>query len=199
MLILRSHIHLALADIEHEIEPTGESVAPVRHPHQQFTPEQIVTAIRWLVGEIELRGEEAATRGLNLNVVVSGAARVDLRHYGAKAECTVETGNNVATISKAGAVVLALVISVPEIDHRAAQRPAAARQNKAGEFDCPAAGAGLAQVITLRRTRLKERPLALTYGGFIAVVTGRRRSKFLRQRGIRTGKPPSGDKRARAQ
>ena len=121
-----------LANVKHEIEPAGETVARVRHPHKQFTPEQIIATVRWLVGEIELRGEEAAARRLNLDVVVSRAARVELRHNGAKAECTVGTGNDVTTISKADAVVLALVIGVPEIDHRAAQRAAAARQNKAG-------------------------------------------------------------------
>jgi hypothetical protein len=47
----------ALADIENKIEPAGETVAGVRHAHQQFAPEQTVALVRRLVGEIELRGE----------------------------------------------------------------------------------------------------------------------------------------------
>jgi hypothetical protein len=51
-----------------------------------------------------------------------------------------------ATISKTGVVVFALVVGVPEIDQRAAQRTAAPRQNKAGQFEWTAADARLAQL-----------------------------------------------------
>ena len=46
-----------LTNIEHEIEPTGETVAGVSYPHQQFTLKQAIAQVRRFVGEIQLRGE----------------------------------------------------------------------------------------------------------------------------------------------
>ena len=43
-----------LTDIEHEIELSGETVADVRYPHQQFGLKQAITQVRWFVGEIQL-------------------------------------------------------------------------------------------------------------------------------------------------
>jgi hypothetical protein len=73
-----------LTDIEHEIELASETVADVRYPHQQFALKQAITQVRWLVGEIELRGEQAAARRLNLDVIVPCAAGIELRHDGSE-------------------------------------------------------------------------------------------------------------------
>ena len=43
-------------------------------------------------------------------------------------------------ISKTGAVVFALVIGMPKIDHRSAKRTAAPRQHEAGKFEAKDAG-----------------------------------------------------------
>lgn len=101
-----------------------------------------------------------------------------------------------ATISETGVVVSALVISMPEIDYSAAKRASASRQHKAGKLERTASGTGLAEVAALRRSWLEKRPLGLTDGRFIAIATGRRRRKLLRQHGVRTGKFPSGGKDA---
>jgi hypothetical protein len=185
-----------LTDIEHEIELASETVADVRYPHQQFVLKQAITQVRWLVGEIELRGEQAAARRLNLDVIVPCAAGIELRHDGAKAKSAVEPGGDMATISETDIVVFALVISMPEIDHRAAKRATASRQHKARKFERTAPSAGLAEVTALRRSWLEKRPLSLTDGRFIAIATGRCRRKFLRQDSVRTGKLQSGGKDA---
>src|SRR6266480_2213160 len=137
-----------------------------------------------------------AARCLDLEVIVPRAAGVERRHDGAKAERAVGPSDDMATISETDVVVLALVIGMPEIDHRSAKRAAASRQHKARKFERTAPSAGHAEVTTFRRPWLEKRPLSLTDRRFIAVATGRRRRKFLRQDHVRTGKFPSGAKDA---
>ena len=185
-----------LTDIEHEIEPASETVAGVRYPHQQFALKQAITQVRRLVGEIELRGEQAAARRLNLDVIVPCAAGIELWHDGAKAKSAVEPGGDMASITETDIVVFALVISMPEVDHRAAKRATASRQNKARKFERTTPSAGLAEVTALRRSWHKKRSLSLTDGRFIAIMTGRSRREFLRQDSVRTRKFPSGGKDA---
>jgi hypothetical protein len=119
-----------LTDIKHEIELASETGAGVRYPYQQFALKQAITQVLWFVGEIELRGEQAAARRLHLDVIVPCAAGIDLRHDGAEAKSAVEPGGDMATISKTDIVVFALVISMPEIDKSAAKRSTASRQPK---------------------------------------------------------------------
>ena len=143
-----------------------------------------------------MRGEQTAARRLNLDVIVPCAAGIERRHDGAEAKRAVEPGGDVATISEADVVVLALVVSMPDIDYHAAKRAAACRQHEARKFERTAPSAGLAQVTALRRSWLKKRPLGLTDGRFFAIATGRRRRKFLRQDTVHGGKFPSGGKHA---
>src|SRR5262245_47155214 len=63
-----------------------------------------------------------------------------------------------ATISETGVIVFALLISMPEIDHRSAKWAAAFRQHKARKFEPTASSARLAQVTALRRSWLEKRP-----------------------------------------
>src|SRR5262245_65747347 len=98
-----------------------------------------------------------------------------------------------ATISETGVVVFALLISMPEIDHRSMKRPAAFRQHKARKFEPTASSARLAQVTALWRSWLEKRPFSLAQRWFIAIATGRRGRKLLRQDRVRTGQfPPRG-------
>src|SRR5215203_4317361 len=106
--------------------------------------------------------------------------RINCRHDRMKVKSAVCTGDDVATIPKSSVVVFAPIVGVPEINHCAGERAAASCQNEPRQFDPTPAGAKLAQVTALGGTRLEEWPLALTYGGFIAVVTCGRRSKLLR-------------------
>ena len=86
-----------LTDIEHEIELASETVADITPlPHQQFGLKQAITQVRWLVGEIELGGEQAAARRLHLHVIVPCAAANELWHDGAKAKSAVEPGGDMA-------------------------------------------------------------------------------------------------------
>ena len=100
-----------------------------------------------------------------------------------------------AAISEAGVVVFALVVRMPEVDHSAAKWATGSRQHKAGKLE-RTASAGRAQVAAFRRFWLEKWPFRLMDGRFIAVVTGGRWRKFLRQHSARTGKLPSGGKDA---
>ncbi len=146
----RHEATLALTNIEHEIEAAGETLAGVCDPHQQCLLKETITPVRRLVGEIELRGEQAASRCLNLDVIMLGAAGIDRRHDRAEAKSAVGPGGDMAAISETGSVIFALVIGMPEVDHSAAKRAAASRQHKTGKFEGTAAGAGLAKVAALR-------------------------------------------------
>jgi hypothetical protein len=139
-----------LTDIEHEIELSSETVADVRYPLQQFALKQAITQVRWFVGEIQLRGEQTAARRLNLDVIAPCAAGIELRRDGVEAKCAVEPGGDMATIAETDIVVFALVISMPEVDHRAAKRATASREHKARKFEQTAPGAGHAEVTALR-------------------------------------------------
>src|SRR6516225_7342997 len=122
------------------------------------------------------------------------APGVERRHDGAKAEHAVGPGDDMATISETDIVVLAPLISMPEINHRFAKRPAASRQHKTRKFEATAYSTRLAQVTALRRFRLEERFLGLANGRFIAIATGRRGRKVLRQGCVRAGQFPPGGK-----
>src|SRR5215469_2924409 len=121
------------------------------------------------------------------------AAEVERWHDGAKAERTVGSGDDMATISETDVVVFALVIGMPKVDHRCAKRAAASCQHKARKFKGTASSARLAQVTALRRSWLEKRPLGLADCRLMAIVTGRRGRKLLRQDNVRTGQfRPSG-------
>src|SRR3974390_1604017 len=107
------------------------------------------------------------------------------RHDGAKAEPAIGPGDDMTTISETDIVVLASLISMPEINHRFAKRPAASRQHKTRKFEATACSTRLAQGTALRRFWLEERSLGLANGRFIAIVTGRRERKLLRQHCVR--------------
>src|SRR3974390_3765244 len=102
------------------------------------------------------------------------AAGVERRHDGAKAERAVGPGDDMTTISETDIVVLASLISMPEINHCFAKRPAASRQHKTRKFEATSCSTRLAQITALRRFWLEQRSLGLANGRFIAIATGRR-------------------------
>src|SRR5262245_32140837 len=118
------------------------------------------------------------------------AASVDRRHNGAKPERAVGPGDDMAPISEAVVVVFALLVCMPEIDHRPLKWAATSGQHEAGKFERTVAGARLAQVTTLRRLWLEKRSLCLAHGRFIAIATGRRDRELLRKHGVRAGQFP---------
>src|SRR5215471_10063739 len=66
-----------LPHVEHEIEPRGKAVAGIGHAHHQLAAKEAVAAVRRLVREIELRGEQRPLRRLHLEMVVAGSAGID--------------------------------------------------------------------------------------------------------------------------
>jgi hypothetical protein len=111
-----------------------------------------------------------------------------------KAERAVGSSYDVATISETGVVVFALLISMPEINHRSTNCAAASRQHEPRKFEVIAFSARLAQITPLRRSWLEKWPLGLADGRFIAIVTRRRRPKLLRQASVCAGQFPSRSK-----
>jgi hypothetical protein len=105
----------------------------------------------------------------------------------------------VATISETDVVVFALLIRMPEIDHRSAKRAAASRQHNARKFELTASDARLAKVAAFRRSWLEKRSLGLADGRSITIVTGRGGRKLLRQGSVRKGQLPRRGKHAAVQ
>src|SRR3974377_739667 len=97
-------------------------------------------------------------------------------------------------ISETDIVVLASLISMPEINHRFTKRPAASRQHKTRKFEAMSCSTRLAQVTALWRFWLEERSLGLANGRFIAIATGRRGRKLLRPDCVRALQFPPGGK-----
>src|SRR5215467_9526429 len=170
-----------LAHVEHEIEPRGEAVPGLGHSHQELAAKEAIAPVHRLVRKIELGREQALLRRLHLDVVVAGAAGVERRQDGAEAVAALHIGEHVSAIAKAGIVVFAALVGVPQVDERLRHRPAGAAEDLAIELDQPRLAGGVDEIGTLRRTRLEKRALGLADGRRIAVVALRRRLKRLRQ------------------
>src|SRR5262249_35331191 len=95
-----------------------------------------------------------------------------------------------STVSEADIVVFAVLVSMPEIDHRSAKWAATSRQYNARKFELTASSARLAQIAALRGSWLEKRSLGLADGRFITIVTGRGGCTLLRQGSVRTGRMP---------
>src|SRR5262245_22704991 len=171
-----------LAHVEHKIEPRDEPIAGLGHSHHQFAAEQSVAAVHRLVWKIELGGEHALLRRLQLDVIVAGAAGIERRQDGAQAVAALGIGEQMPAIAKAGVVVLAALVGMPEVEERLRDRPAGARQNLPAELNPARRAAMLDELGAQRRTGLEIRPLGLPHGRLIAVVALRRRCKRLRER-----------------
>src|SRR5262245_6028922 len=87
-----------------------------------------------------------------------------------------------STIAKSAGVVVAALVSVPQIDECPPNRPARAGENLSAEFDQPRLAVRLDEIGALGRTGFEKRPLALPHGRCVAVMALRRRCKRLRER-----------------
>src|SRR6516164_3260157 len=124
-----------LAHVEHEIEPRGEDALGLGHAHHQLAAEQSIAAVHRLIRKIELSGEHALLRRLHLDMVVAGAAGVERRQDGAQAVAALGIGEQMPAIAKAGVVVLAAIVGMPEVEERLRDGAAGARQNLPAELD----------------------------------------------------------------
>src|SRR5262249_61163237 len=111
------------------------------------------------VRKIELSGEHALLRRLHLDVVVAGAAGKERGQDGAQAVAAVGIGEQMPAIGKAGVVVLAALVGMPEVEERLRDRPAGAGQNLPAELDSPRRAVRLDEIGAQRRTGLEIRPL----------------------------------------
>src|SRR5882762_7472419 len=86
------------------------------HAHLQVGTVESVAAVARLVSEIELRGQDALSRGLHLDVDMPGAPGVFRRNDGLQPIAPLRVGELVAAIAKSAVVVLAVLVRVPEIE-----------------------------------------------------------------------------------
>ena len=70
-------------------------------------------------------------------------------------------GELMPAIVEAPVVVVAVLVAMPDVDHRAGERPAVVRKHQAFEDERLSAGVRLAQGVPLRRLRRVERPRRL--------------------------------------
>ena len=112
-------------------------------------------------GKVQLRGQHASARRLDLQVIMTRAALVRGRHDGEKAIAALRVGELVAAQAEARIVVLTLGVRMPDVHQRPLERAAAAREHEASQLDRLALEPRLAQIGPLGRAWLEERPLGL--------------------------------------
>ena len=105
---------------------------------------------------------------------MSRAAAIDAGHDGLEPEAAVGVRELVAAQPEAPVVVLTLVVGMPEVEQRAADRVAAAREHPALEHDAVAREPGLEQRGAARRAWLEERTLGLGRRGLVVVTAAGR-------------------------
>ena len=144
--------------------------APQRDVQHQRSIEDAVIFVPRLAREIELGGEDAATRSLHLDVIVPRAAGIKAGDDGLEHEAALRVAELVAAQAVALVIVFAGRIAVPEIEQRAVDRPAAAIEHEAGEGEALARHPVLKQVGALGRIRREIGAFGLARRRLIAVA-----------------------------
>src|SRR5262252_7162463 len=155
-----------LAHVEHEIEPCGEGALGLGHAHLQLAAEQSVATVHRLVRKIELGGEHALLRRLHLDVIVAGAAGIERRQDGAQAVAALGIGEQVSAIAKAGVVVLAALVGMPE-----GSRSACATGRQERVRTCPLSSTRRA-VLPSSTNSARSGELGLKYGPSVCRTVG---------------------------
>src|SRR5262252_3126748 len=114
--------------------------------NHQFAAEQSIAAAHRLVRKVELSGEHASLRRLNLDVVVAGASGVERRQDRAQAVAAVGVGKQMPAIAKADVVIVAALVGMPEVEESARDRLAGARENLPAELDRPCCAVRLDEI-----------------------------------------------------
>src|SRR5215470_17588439 len=149
-----STIVLRLA--EHEVEAAGEPSFVLGGTDQQLLAKQAIGTVLGLTREIELRGQHAATARLHLHMDMARAADIDAGHNALEPVAPVRIGELMTAQAEAGIVILPLVVGLPELQERARDRLAVAREHEADQLDRLARHAGFNQFDPLGRGRLEE-------------------------------------------
>src|SRR5882672_4692065 len=167
-----------LAHVDDEVEARRHAGARGRDTHQQLAMEEVVAGVGGLAGKIELGGQEPLARRLHLDMIVPGAAGIEPRLDGAEAIAALLVGEHMTAIAEAAIVIGAAVVGMPQINERALDRPAAAREHIACKLDELTAPARLDQVEPLGRARAIERAFGLRQRRRIVVLAFRRRDEI---------------------
>src|SRR5205085_1081558 len=114
-------------------------------------------------------------------MIVTGAARIDRRQDGAEAIAARSIGKEVSAIPKAGIVVFAAFIGVPQLDEGSLDGPARARQHLTVDLNQLPFAVRLDKIGALRRTWFEIWPFRLSHSRFLAIMALRRRNCALRE------------------
>src|SRR5262245_6116854 len=126
----------AAPQVEHEVEARGLDLGfLVAHPDDERARVDEVALILGLAGEVELGRQHRVPGGLDLDVEMASAARVDARHDGLEAVASLLVRELVATEPEAPVVVLALGIGLPDVEQRSRDRHARGGEDRAGQDD----------------------------------------------------------------
>src|SRR4029453_2216779 len=183
-----------LAHIDDEVEARRHAGARAGDLHQQLAMEEAVAGVEGFAREVELRGQEPLAGRLHLDVIVPRAPGIEPRLDGAEAIAALRVGEDMAAIAEAAIVVVAALVRMPQIDERALDRTAAAREHVTCQLDRPTLAARLREVEALGRARAIERTLDLRQRRRIVVLAFRRRDEI----GLRPSRTGSSDPGERA-
>src|SRR3954447_3780283 len=171
--LMPATIRPRLRQYEPELRAAAAAGAP--DVHEQRAVEDAVRAVARLAGEVELRREDLAVGALHLDVDVARAPGIEAGHDRPQRVAPAGVGELVAAQAVAPVVVLAAGVPLPEVEQRAAHRPAPRVDDIARDEQRGAANAVDHEVRAPGRVRRVVRALGLGLGRVVvAVVAGRR-------------------------
>lgn len=110
---------MQLLQREYYIESSNERILGLGHLHHKLATKQAVRSISLFVGKIELGGQTwPLSPRLNLDVIMSRAARIKARDDRVEGKASLVIGVHVPAQAETFVVVHAIVVSMPEIDER---------------------------------------------------------------------------------
>lgn len=117
----------------YEIKPPEPSVTGLLDVEEQRLVKQPVSGISGLSGKIELGGEDAPTRALDLEMEMTCSTGIKRWHDGAEPPTPLGVGELVSAQAEAHAVIVAVFVRVPDFDKAAAKRPATIVKHETGD------------------------------------------------------------------
>jgi hypothetical protein len=118
---------------DREIKPSEPSITGLLDVEKQRLVRQPVSGISGLSGNIELDGEDAPTRALDLEMKMTRSAGIKRGHNGIEPPAPLRVGELVSTQAGTDTVVVAVFVGMPNLDEATAKRPAAIAERETGD------------------------------------------------------------------
>ncbi len=149
-----------------------------------------ISDVSSLPGKIELGGEEAATRALDLEMEMTRSAGIQRRHDGVEPPAPLHVGELVAAKAETDAVIRAVFVRMPDFDQASGERPAVPVEDKSGNRYPFAVEGVCMEFAIVRRIRLEERTGLPFESEVVCVMTFQGERKF--RAGLRESLPSGG-------